>query len=280
MTTRARSWPSVHALAFDHRSQLESLADECGADRALIPVLKRQIAAGARDAMGDSPGAGAIVDARYGADVLAELTGSGWWLARPVEQPGSRPLAFEAGANVGLALRTWPREQVAKCLVFYHPDDEAGLKGHQLDQLHRLYRACMETGHELMIEVLPPAGASFAAGDLAGVLAEIYARGIRPDWWKLQPEPSTPAWAAITGVIADNDTHCRGVMLLGLDAPAEVLAEHFHVAASQSVCKGFAVGRSIFKVPAQAWLRRSIDDAELRRLVAVNYRQFRALWRA
>jgi 5-dehydro-2-deoxygluconokinase len=280
VTTRARAWPSVQALAFDHRSQLESLADECGADRALIPALKRLIAAGARDAMGDSPGAGAIVDARYGADVLAELTGSGWWLARPVEQPGSRPLAFEAGSNVGLDLRTWPREQVAKCLLFYHPDDRPDLKRQQLDQLHRLYRACVETAHELMIEVLPPAGVSFAAGDLAGVLAEIYARGIRPDWWKLQPEPSTPAWAAIAAIIAENDAHCRGVMLLGLDAEADVLAKHFRVAAGQSICKGFAVGRSIFKVPAHAWLCRSIDDGELRRLVAVNYRQLRELWRA
>jgi 5-dehydro-2-deoxygluconokinase len=279
VTTRARAWPEVHALAFDHRSQLESLAEECGAERALIPLLKRHIAAGARDAMGDSAGAGAIVDARYGAEVLAELTGTEWWLARPVEQPGSRPLEFEAGANIGLSLRTWPREQIAKCLVFYHPDDEASLKRQQLDQLHQLYRACVETGHELMIEVLPPPAVAFADGDLPRALAEFYVRGIRPDWWKLQPDPTDTAWAAVAAIIQERDAHCRGVVLLGLDAAPEILAEHFRVAARQSVCKGFAVGRSIFKAPAQAWLRRTIDDAELRRQIADNYRRFKDLWR-
>ena len=280
VTTRARDWSSVHALAFDHRSQLETLADACGADHARISALKRHIAEGARHAMGENRNAGAIVDARYGTEVLADLTGIGWWLARPVEQPGSRPLAFEAGANVGLALRTWPREQVAKCLVFYHPDDDADLKHHQLESLRQLYLACMETGHELMIEVLPPPGAAFVNNELGCVLAEIYAHEIRPDWWKLQPEPSTSAWADITAIINDNDSHCRGVLLLGLDAAPEVLAEHFRVAAKQAVCKGFAVGRSIFKAPAEAWLRNSIDDSELRRQVADNYRLFIELWRA
>ena len=69
-------------------------------------------------------GFGVIVDDRYGEDVLPTLTGSGGWIARPVEQPGSRPLAFEAGADVALALRAWPTEHVAKCLVSYHPDDD------------------------------------------------------------------------------------------------------------------------------------------------------------
>ena len=179
---------------------------------------------------------------------------------------------------MGLALRTWPREQVAKCLVLYHPDDDTDLKNRQLESLRQLYRACMETGHELMIEVLPPPGAAFVNNELGCVLAEIYSREIRPDWWKLQPAPSTSAWADITAIINDNDSHCRGVLLLGLDAAPEVLAEHFRVAAKQAVCKGFAVGRSIFKAPAEAWLRDSIDDSELRRQVATNYRLFIDLW--
>ena len=136
----------------------------------------------------------------------------------------------------------------------------------------------MQTGHELMIEVLPPSGIEFADGELARVLTEIYARGILPDWWKLQPEPSPSAWQAIAAIIDDRDPHCRGVMLLGLDAPPEVLVEHFRVAADQHVCKGFAVGRSIFKAPAHAWLSGDIDDTELSRQVAANYHQLRALW--
>ena len=278
VTTRAREWPRVLALAFDHRVQLEVMADECAAPRERICELKRLVAAGAREAMDARPGAGAIVDARYGADVLAELTGSGWWIGRPVERPGSRPLEFEEGPDVGLALRTWPSEQVAKCLLFHHPDDEAGLKRHQLDELYRLYRACMLTGHELMVEVLPPKGITAEDAELARALVEIYARGIRPDWWKLQPEPNAAAWGEIANTIDEYDRHCRGVLLLGLDAPHDVLAEHLGVAAHQPICKGFAVGRSIFKEPAEAWLRRRIDDRELARQVAQNYRRLTELW--
>ena len=36
-------------------------------------------------------GAGVILDDRYGEDVLPRLTGTGYWIARPVELPGSRP---------------------------------------------------------------------------------------------------------------------------------------------------------------------------------------------
>jgi len=200
VTTRIKTWPHVFAIAFDHRVQLETMADDFHQPRARIAALKRLIARGAREATDGVDGAGAIVDARYGADVLAELAGSGWWLARPVESPGSRPLAFEEGPNVGLALRTWPREQVAKCLVFYHPEDADSLREVQLDRLHRLYRACVDTGHELMLEVLPPKGISPDGTLLPGALAQIYARGVCPDWWKLQPEPDDAAWAGIARV--------------------------------------------------------------------------------
>jgi myo-inositol catabolism protein IolC len=86
-------------LAFDHRAQLEALADEHGAPRARIRDLKRLIAEGALRGAGDTPGAGVILDDRYGEDVLPALTGRGLWIARPVEAPGSRPLAFEAATT-------------------------------------------------------------------------------------------------------------------------------------------------------------------------------------
>ncbi len=47
--------------------------------------------------------------------MLARLAGGTWWLARPVEVPGSRPLAFEAGPNIALALRAWPDAPALLC---------------------------------------------------------------------------------------------------------------------------------------------------------------------
>ena len=51
---------------------------------------------------------------------------------------------------------------------------------------------------------------------------------------------------AIAAAIAAHDPHCRGVLLLGLDAPEHELVAAFAMARRHPVCKGFAVGRTIF----------------------------------
>ena len=54
--------------------------------------------------------------------------------------------------------------------------------------------------------------------------------------------PGRNACAAITR----NDPYCRGIIVLGLDAPTDALAASFEVAARHELVKGFAVGRTIF----------------------------------
>jgi 5-dehydro-2-deoxygluconokinase len=81
-----------------------------------------------------------------------------------------------------------------------------------------------------------------------------------PDWWKLADPGSQAAWDAIAGAIARHDRYCRGVLLLGLDAPQAELEASFALAARQPVCKGFAIGRTIFGAPAKAWMAGEIDD--------------------
>ena len=278
VTTRTRRWQRVYALAFDHRRQLEKLADDNAVPRTRISTLKSLVAAGAIQAADGLESPGAIVDDRYGEDALAKLTGRGWWIARPVEAPGSRPIRFEAGSQVGLAMHTWPREHVTKCLVSYHPDDEPSLHRQQQDALLDLYHACRKTGHELMLEIIPPPGGAVDAGTLPRALEQLYARGVFPDWWKLQPIPDDGAWKALDDVISHHDDHCRGVLLLGLDAPVPELERHFSAAAKQPVCKGFAIGRSIFAEPTRAWFSQELDDDGLVSAVAENYRRLIMLW--
>ncbi|WP_435102431.1 bifunctional 5-dehydro-2-deoxygluconokinase/5-dehydro-2-deoxyphosphogluconate aldolase [Arhodomonas sp. AD133] len=280
VTTRRRDWPEVCALAFDHRVQLEDMAAECGADVSRLPALKALIARGAREAAaqaGLAGNAGVLVDGRYGEHVLESLTGEGVWIGRPVEQPGSRPLTFEAGANVGLEIARWPQEQVVKCLVFYHPDDEPDLRVAQDARVSALYEACVATGHELLLEIIPPAETGRDDRTVARALERIYALGVYPDWWKLEA-PSEAAWTHITAVIEARDPHCRGVLLLGLEAPAEALAAGFRAAAAQPWCKGFAVGRSIFADPSRRWLDGEIDDERVVAEVAERYREIVDLW--
>ncbi len=281
VTTRHGVWPEVCALAFDHRWQLEQLADERGASRERLPKLKTLIAEGALRAAEalDLRGRGVLVDDRFGKAALRRLADQGFWVARPVEVPGSRPLAFEAGPEVGLTLRSRPREHVVKCLVYYHPDDEAGLRTEQEARLRQLFGACVMTERELLLEVILPKGMPEDETTLARALDRLYDQGIAPDWWKLPPPRSVAAWQHLSTVLDAKDPHCRGVLLLGLEAPENELRHSFQLAAGQRWCKGFAVGRTIFAAPAGEWLAGRLGDQALVREVASAFGRVVALWR-
>jgi 5-dehydro-2-deoxygluconokinase len=228
----------------------------------------------------DFPGrSGVLVDGRFGQSVLEHITGRGLWIGRPVELPGSRPLRFEAGPNIAQEMRAWPAEQTAKCLVFYHPDDTAALKQEQLAYLTQLQEACIGTGHDLLVEVIPPKAMPCDDSTLPRAVAEIYAHGLKPDWWKL-PAMSDEGWRGVAAEIKANDPYCRGVVLLGLEAPEDELAAAFKIARRHPICKGFAIGRSIFMAPARDWLLGNCDAESFAANVADNYRRLIEIWLA
>jgi 5-dehydro-2-deoxygluconokinase len=278
VTTRTRWWDELVVLAFDHRTQLEELAARHGAGADRIRAFKRLIAEGAKRGAGERPGAGIILDGRFGEDVLPSVTGKGWWIARPVELPGSRPLAFEAGTALALELRSWPAEHVAKCLVSYHAQDDEALRAAQIATLHELQSACLGTGHEFLVEVIPPREVHGGQAQLAQALAQIYQAGIYPDWWKLPPCDSDEEWAQVASTVLHHDPYCRGVLVLGLEASEEELDRSFRIAAPHPVCRGFAVGRSIFADAAAQWFAGAMDDEQVIDDIARRYSRLIARW--
>jgi 5-dehydro-2-deoxygluconokinase len=283
-STRTRDWPALAVLAFDHRTQFDEIAQQHQARPERISAFKRLIAAGARQgaALAGPAGGiahGVILDDRFGEDILPTVTGIGWWVARPVELPGSRPLRLEAGEQPALALRAWPGEHVAKCLVAYHPDDAPALRAQQIATLKTLQDACVATFHELLVEVIPPRELDRDDTTLARSLQQLYAAGIRPDWWKLPPAASGAAWIAITDAIRRNDAHCRGVLLLGLEASEAELQKSFDLAAPHAICRGFAVGRSIFADAAAAWFAGTMGDDQVVADIAARYARLITGWR-
>lgn len=277
-TTRTRRWDELVILAFDHRSQLEDIAGKHGVGEESIRAFKRLIAEGARRGAGSRSGAGVILDGRFGEDVLPSLTGKGWWVARPVELPGSRPLAFESGTELAVDMRSWPAEHVAKCLVSYHPHDDAQLRAQQLGTLLQLQAASVATGHEFLVEVIPPRDMPRTGSTLPDALEQIYAAGIWPDWWKLPPARDDAEWAALTAVIQKHDPHCRGVLVLGLEASEDDLQRSFRIAAPHAICRGFAVGRSIFADAAGRWFASTMTDEQVIADIARRYARLVTLW--
>ena len=277
-STRRRVPTPLLVLAFDHRSQLEAIAAARGAEPARIAAFKALVAEAFVRVSDGRPGAGVILDDRYGEAILPLLTARGFWIARPVELPGSIPLEFEAGENVGLQLRAWPAEHVVKCLLFFHPDDPPALQASQVARLVALAAACAQTGHELMVEVIPPTGTHAEPSIVPRALEAIYRAGVMPDWWKLPPQVQPSAWRSVGEAIERFDPLCRGVLVLGMEAGAERLRESFAAAAQSPWVRGFAVGRSIFAPAAEAWFKGEWGDAQAVDDVAARYAEVIGIW--
>jgi 5-dehydro-2-deoxygluconokinase len=277
-TTRRSEIPSLMAFAIDHRTQLEEIATAAGADPARIGAFKvLAVKAAARVAAG-RPGYGMLLDEKHGREAMFEFARHPFsWLGRPVELPGSRPLRFEFSQDIGSQLVEWPVTHCVKCLAFYHPDDPQDVRAAQEEKLRTLFEASRKVGRELLVEIIAGKHGVVADDTIARALSALYALGIKPDWWKLEPQASPAAWAAIGRTILDNDPWCRGVLMLGLEAPPEALAAAFAAAADAPVVKGFAVGRTLFADAAGKWLAGRMSDEEA---VADMAGRFEALTRA
>ncbi|KAA9131619.1 5-dehydro-2-deoxygluconokinase [Marinihelvus fidelis] len=269
-------------MAFDHRSQFIDMANEAGQPHARIDRFKTLIAEAALDVAAGLPDdvrGGFIVDQRFGGEAMDRLSAAGLWTACPVETPGSRPLAFEHGHGMGQQLLGLPPLNVIKCLVFYHPDDPLELRLAQEERVQALYSEICAQDRKLVLEVIcPSTGAPVDDDTLPRAMRRFYNLGVFPDWWKVESQ-SAAGWRAVASVIDDCDPHCKGIVLLGLDASEDALREGFASAAGVPYMKGFAVGRSIFGAPARAWFAGEMDDAAARADVARRYRRMVDIWR-
>ena len=273
-TNRHQDWPSLRIFAFDHRAQLEEMS---GATPEKIAAFKTLCLAAAQK-VASGPGHGILCDTRYGREALYRAAGTGLWIGRPVEVPGSRPLALEPelGPDLG-GLAEWPRDQVVKTLCVAHPDDPEPLWTAQVETLRTLFAACRRQRMEFLLEVIPSQAGDVEAETTAKVIARLYAAGIFPDWWKLEPMRAE-AWVATCAAIEAHDQHTRGILVLGLGKSEEALAASFATARAHPLVKGFAVGRTIFAEAAKGWFAGTITDDAAIAQMAERYARLSNLW--
>jgi 5-dehydro-2-deoxygluconokinase len=278
-TTRAPRPAELLVLAMDHRGPLETLAAELDAAESALEAFKTLAIEAVDRVAGGDPRYGILLDGRFGRQGLERAADHPYWIGRPIEQSGSRPLAFDGAPDVGSTLRAWPQNHVVKCLLRYHPDDPGMLRQRQEERLLCLHSACRESRHELLLEVIASPYGQIERDTTARVLERVYGLGIRPDWWKLEPSEDAAAWAAIEETIRRHDPLCRGVLVLGLASDPQSLASAFRAAAPFELVRGFAVGRTIFAEPARRRLAGEIGDAETVAALAANLQAVVAAWR-
>ncbi len=276
-TNRHDDWSVMRVFAFDHRKQLEEMPgatpDRIGVFKLLCLRAARQVATG--------PGHGVLCDGRLGRDALYAAAGTGLWIGRPVELPGSRPLRTEPeiGDDFG-GLNEWPLAHVVKALCFCHPDDDAAMWDDQIATVQRLFHAARRNRLEFLLEVIPSKVGPVDDDTTPRILDRFYNAGVYPDWWKLEPFATATAWAQAAAAIRARDPNTRGIVVLGLDAPEAELAASFALAAREPLVKGFAVGRTIFAQPARDWFAGRITDDQAVATMAGNYRRLCDLWDA
>lgn len=278
-TNRKGDWSTMRVFAFDHRMQLEDMADVAGVTHEQIGTFKKLCLNAALKVSGGTSGFGILCDGRLGRDALYAAVGTGLWIGRPVEWPGSRPLTLEPeiGADFG-GLSEWPASHVVKALCFYHPSDSEDLKREQEQTLERLYASCRRNQLEFLLEIIPSKVAIVNDDTTATVIRRIYELGIYPDWWKLEPMMSKTAWAKACDAINQNDPNTRGIVVLGLEASEEQLTASFEQAAGFELVKGFAVGRTIFADAARKWLSGVATDREVTDEMAAKFDRLCKIW--
>jgi len=274
-------WNELCVMAFDHRSQFYDLARQASAGEERVPQLKQllvRVVEQVERERGLQGHVGVLIDGTYGEDALHRATGRGWWVGRPVELPGSRPLRFDQGPSIASQLLHWPAEQVVKCLLHYQPDDASPLRLEQEMQLRHLWEATRASGHELLLEVIPPRDTPNADDAVLRAIKRFYNLGFKPEWWKLAPMAAA-SWDALQAMIDERDPQCRGAVILGLNQPAAELARGF-AEARNPVVKGFMVGRTLWADASLRWLKGQLDDAALVNEVAANFGALVDAWRA
>ena len=273
-------WSSLFVHAFDHRSQLEQMARETGADVGRLSLLKQLLLTATRNIAEKGSlqqCSGILCDDTFGQDVLNAASGSNLWIGRPVEVPGSIPVEFEGASSIGSRLKSWPGEQVVTCLVYYSTEDNEQLRHQQELRIIELYQSCCESGHQLLLEIIPPQETLERGASLQRSVARLFEIGVRPDWWKI-PCVTREYVQQICTLIDNTTPWCCGVLVLGPDAPSDELAKGFEAFRGMPQVRGFAAGHSIFGEPARQWLDGSIEDTQLISQVESNYAEIIDLW--
>ncbi len=275
-TRPAGTWPKMRVFAFDHRMQLENMA---GYTLEKGSTFKELCLDAALRVKAGQPGYGILCDNRIGRSALHRASGSGLWIGRPAEWPGSRPLALEPelGSDCG-TLKEWPSENAVKVLCFCHPDDDDKTRAGQEETVARLFEAARRNRLEFLLEIIPSKVGPVDDMTVATLINQFYAAGIYPDWWKLEPLKTHDGWKNAIAAIEAHDRHTNGIVILGLDAPEAELSKSFSIAAQFELVKGFAVGRTIFGDVARRWFSGELTDADAVSEMATRYGRLCSIW--
>ena len=153
-----------------------------------------------------------------------------------LDRPPGRAAGLAAAASsrsrqdVGAQLAEWPVDHTVKCLCFYHPDDPAELKARAgARSCCACYDAARKVGRELLVEIIAGKhGAARRRHGRARARRALRCSASSRTGGSSSRRRRAAAWAGDRAQSSRrNDPLCRGVVLLGLDAPEDELSAAF-----------------------------------------------------
>jgi myo-inositol catabolism protein IolC len=283
-------------LAFDHRGsfkkkfdvgsdatpeQMEQLKDakhlvfegfERAADKAGVP--KDQL--------------GVLVDEEMGTAVAEDAPKAGVKLAMPVEKSGQNVFDFEFGDDFGQHIEAFDPD-FSKVLVRWNPGDDPDDKKLQAQRLSRLGAWLHENDRKFLFELLVPASDS----DLARVegdqerydlevrpeltlraIREIRDLGVEPDIWKIEGLDKREDCEALAKLIRDGGRDDVIAVVLGRGADDARVDHWLKTGAPVEGYRGFAIGRSIWAKPMEAFFSGEMSRDEAAEKIGESFARF------
>ena len=284
----------IYLLAFDHRGSFQKnllgiSGDPTPDEVTHIETAKRIIFTGFRTALDDGlplEGAGILIDEQFGAAVAREALALGAQLAMPVEKSGQDEFDFEYGEQFGDHIASFD-PTYAKVLVRYNAEGDAEMNRRQAERLARLGAWLHDSGRRFLFELLVPAEAHQLAkvdGDadrydqelrpdlMVAAIGELQAAGVEPDIWKIEGLDAREDCVRVaTAARAGGRDHVECVVL-GRGGDESKVVHWLQTGAGVTGFVGFAVGRTIWWGPLEAWLAgTSAEDTAA--TIAGNYRR-------
>lgn len=272
----------VYMLAIDHRWQWEEWCDANSVDRARIPEVKSLAAEAflaARDASDLIRRSGALlVDLTYGRAAFDLALAAGAVAGTPAERAGVFPLEWTDDFDAALP------GHFVKVLVRHRSDLAPSVVSSQRQQLLQLQQWCGERQKAFVLEVLvAPAQGEEVGFDadgrprlLAQYVADSYADGLLPDYWKIEGMPSAAALRLVDAAIREKAGPRQ--LILGKGAGMDQVKQWFASAAGASTAAGFAIGRTVYFDAASGWLRGNRSRDEAMGEIRDNYQEVIDAW--